>query len=269
MMKFSKKMLIIGFALSMFALSACSKPTEETELVDTWADMEAKGEIVMGLDDTFAPMGFRDASGNLVGFDVELAEEVSARIGIPFKFQAIDWSLKEAELNAGNIDVIWNGYTITPERQEKVAFTEAYLENSQIIVTLSDSPVNSKADLAGGSVALQKESSALDAVEAEPDFVAALGEELVQFDTNNEAFMDLEAKRVDAIVVDEVLARYYMKQRGEEKYKVLEDNFGDELYGIGVRKGDVTLLEKIDTAMRDMKSDGSYDAIYAKWFSEN
>lgn len=270
-MKLSKKLLIIGLSVSALALSACSQQSSNggEELVDTWADMEAKGEIVMGLDDTFAPMGFRDGSGNLVGFDVELAQEVSARIGVPITFQAIDWSLKETELNAGNIDLIWNGYTITPARQEQVAFTEPYLENSQIIVTLADSAVNSKTDLAGKSVALQKESSALDAVSADTDFVDALGEELVQFDTNNEAFMDLEAKRVDAIVVDEVLARYYMKQRGEEKYKVLEDNFGDELYGIGVRKGDVTLLEKVDTAMKDMKSDGTYDAIYAKWFSEN
>ena len=120
-----------------------------------------------------------------------------------------------------------------------------------------------------GSVAVQKESSAYEAVMAESDFVDSLGEDLVQFDTNNEAFMDLEAKRVDAIVVDEVLARYYMKLRGEEQYKVLEDNFGDELYGIGIRKGDVTLLEKVNKAMDDMKADGSYDSIYAKWFSEN
>lgn len=268
-MKRSKKLLIVGLSIFALALSACSKSSDEAELVDTWDDMEAKGEIVMGMDDTFAPMGFRDASGNLVGFDVELADEVSKRIGVPITFQAIDWSLKETELEAGNIDLIWNGYTITPTREEKVAFTEPYLENSQIIVTLVDSPVNSKADLADRTVAVQKDSSAYEAVMGDPDFVATLADELIQFDTNNEAFMDLEAKRVDAIVVDEVLARYYMKLRGPEQYKVLEDNFGDELYGIGVRKGDVTLLEKVNTAMNELKADGTYDTIKAKWFSEN
>lgn len=269
-MKLSKKLLITGFSIAALALSGCSKTkTADEGLVDTWPDIESKGEVVMGLDDTFAPMGFRDASGNLVGFDVDLATEVANRIGIAIKFQPIDWSLKETELQSGNIDLIWNGYTITPAREEKVAFTEPYLENSQIIVTLADSPINSKADLEGKSVAVQKESSAYEAVMADTAFVDALGQDLIQFDTNNEAFMDLEAKRVDAIVVDEVLARYYMKLRGEEQYKVLEDNFGDELYGIGIRKGDVTLLEKVNKAMADMKADGTYDTIKNKWFSHN
>jgi len=164
-------------------------------------------ELVMGLDDTFAPMGFRDEKGNLVGFDVDLANEVAERIGVTMKFQPIDWSMKETELNGGNIDLIWNGYTITAERQEKVAFTKPYLENSQIIVTMADSDIVTKADLAGKNVTVQAESSALDAINAEPDVAASFGE-LVEFATNNEAFSDLESGRSDALVVDEVNARY-------------------------------------------------------------
>lgn len=225
-------------------------------------------EIVMGLDDTFAPMGFRDESGNLVGFDVDLATEVAKRIGVTIKFQPIDWSMKETELNAGNIDLIWNGYTITPARQEQVAFTKPYLENSQIIVTLADSDIMTKADLAGRNVTVQAESSALDAINAEPEVAATFGA-LVEFSTNNEAFNDLESRRSEALVVDEVNARYYMKQLGEEKYKVLEENFGDEEYGIGLRKDDTELLKKINDAMDEMKNDGTYNDIYAKWFSEN
>ncbi|NLK65605.1 MAG: amino acid ABC transporter substrate-binding protein [Tissierellia bacterium] len=244
--------------LILIALMAagCAKEQAETE------------ELIMGLDDTFAPMGFRDEDGNLVGFDVDLADEVSKRIGVTIKFQPIDWSMKETELNAGNIDLIWNGYTITPERQEKVAFTKPYLENSQIIVTLADSDINTKADLAGKNVTVQAESSALDAINSEPE-VAASFASLVEFSTNNEAFSDLESGRSDALVVDEVNARYYMKQVGEEKYKVLEEDFGDEEYGIGLRKEDTELLKKINDAMDEMKKDGTYDAIYAKWFAEN
>jgi len=229
---------------------------------------EDKTELVLGLDDTFAPMGFRDEKGELVGFDIDLANEVTARIGVTLKFQPIDWSMKETELNAGNIDFIWNGYSITDERKEKVAFSKPYLENSQIIVTLADSPVNTKADLAGLSVAIQAESSALDAVKAEPDFVKSV-KELVEFSTNNEAFNDLEAGRSATLVVDEVLARYYMNQKGEEKYKVLEEDFGAEEYGVGLRKDDTELLKKLDAALDEMKSDGTYDKIYSKWFSEN
>lgn len=225
-------------------------------------------ELIMGLDDTFAPMGFRDEKGELVGFDVDLANEVAERIGVTIKFQPIDWSMKETELNAGNIDLIWNGYTITAERQEKVAFTKPYLENSQIIVTLADSDINTKVDLAGKNVAVQAESSALDAINSEPEVAESFGE-LVEFSTNNEAFSDLESGRTDALVVDEVNARYFMKQVGEEKYKVLDEDFGDEEYGIGLRKDDTELLKKINDAMDEMKKDGTYDAVYAKWFSEN
>jgi len=225
-------------------------------------------ELIMGLDDTFAPMGFRDEKGELVGFDVDLANEVAERIGVTIKFQPIDWSMKETELNAGNIDLIWNGYTITAERQEKVAFTKPYLKNSQIIVTLADSDINTKVDLAGKNVAVQAESSALDAINSEPEVAESFGE-LVEFSTNNEAFSDLESGRTDALVVDEVNARYFMKQVGEEKYKVLDEDFGDEEYGIGLRKEDTELLKKINDAMDEMKKDGTYDAIYAKWFSEN
>ena len=225
-------------------------------------------EIIMGLDDTFAPMGFRDEKGDLVGFDVDLANEVAKRIGVTIKFQPIDWSMKETELNAGNIDLIWNGYSITPLRQEQVAFTKPYLENSQIIVTLADSDIMTKADLAGKNVTAQAESSALDAINAEPDVAASFGS-LVEFSSNNEAFSDLESGRSDALVVDEVNARYYMKQLGEEKYKVLEEDFGDEEYGIGVRKNDTELLKKINDAIDEMKSDGAYNTIYGKWFAEN
>ena len=270
MKKIKRFMAVAAAALTMMTgLTACTG-SDDSASADTWADLEAQGYFTMGLDDTFAPMGFRDANGELTGFDVELAQEVATRIGLEVKMQPIDWSMKETELNAGNIDVIWNGYTITDARKEKVNFTTPYLNNKQIIVTLSDSPVNTKADLAGLSVAVQKESSAYDAVTADAEFTAALnGSEPVQFDTNNEAFMDLEAGRTDAIVVDEVLARYYMKLRGAENYKVLEDNFGEEEYGIGVRKSDAVLIEKINAALEEMKTDGTYDEIKDRWFSEN
>ena len=113
---------------------------------------------------------------------------------------------EETELNSGNIDLIWNAYTITPERKEKVAFTKPYLDNSQVIVTLADSDIKTKEDLVGKKVAAQTGSSAVDAMNTEPELVAAFdGGEPVLFDTNNEAFMDLEVKRSDALVADEVL----------------------------------------------------------------
>lgn len=264
-----RKTIIVVFTLilAIFSFTGCTKKEETKE--DSYSKLEEKRLVVVGLDDTFAPMGFRNEKGEIVGFDVDLAKEVFKRIGFEVKFQPIDWSMKEAELSSGNIDLIWNGYSITEERKEKVAFSQAYLENKQIIITLVDSTINSKEDLKNKKVAVQNGSSALDAVNKETDLVQSFdGGEPVLFDTNNEAFMDLEAGRVDAVVGDEVLARYYMKQRGTDKYKVLQDDFGKEEYGIGMRKSDEKLVQAVNNALNDMKKDGTYDKIYKKWFGE-
>ncbi|NLJ77868.1 MAG: amino acid ABC transporter substrate-binding protein [Tissierellia bacterium] len=231
---------------------------------ETAADQE---EIIMGLDNTFAPMGFENDKGELVGFDVDLAEEVFKRTDFELKLQPIDWTMKETELNSGNIDLIWNGYSITEERKEKVAFTQPYLENRQVVVTLLDAEIETKADLAGKKVAVQSQSSALEAVENEPEVMATFdGGQPVLFDTYQEAMMDLEAGRVDAVVGDEVLVRYYIKQKDSEFYKVIGEDFGEEEYGIGVRKEDEELLDLLNSILDEMREDGTYDRIYNTWF---
>ncbi|NLK90735.1 MAG: amino acid ABC transporter substrate-binding protein [Clostridiales bacterium] len=236
----------------------------------TLDEIKERGYIIMGLDDTFAPMGFRDKQNNLVGFDVDLAKEVFKRAEIELKLQPIDWSMKETELNTGKIDVIWNGYTITPGRKEQVDFTKPYLTNKQIIVTMAGSGVDKREDLAGKKVAIQSESSAIDAVEAYPDVVKTFdGGKPVLFATNDKALMDLEVGRSDAVVGDEVYVRYYIKQKGKEKYKIAKEDFGDEEYGIGFRKTNGDLLKLIDDVLDKMREDGSYDEIYNKWFSDN
>ena len=219
-----KKLIVILLGLAI--LSGCGQ-----KKTDSFETMKEKGEIVVGLDDTFVPMGFRNNKGEIVGFDVDLAKEIFSRIGITPKFQAIDWSLKETELNNGNIDVIFNGYTITDARKEKVNFSDPYLDNRQIIITLATSDINTKADLAGKVVSVQKESSAYDAVTSDGDIVANLKEgQLITFDSNLELFLDLEAGRSDAIVLDEVLAKYVLLTKNADEYRILEDNFGNESY---------------------------------------
>lgn len=230
----------------------------------------SKEKLVLGFDDTFVPMGFKDDKGEVVGFDIELAKEVSKKIGKEITFQPIDWSMKESELNSGKIDMIWNGYTITEERKEKVNFTRPYLDNRQVIITLADSKINAKADLKDAKVGAQNQSSAVDAINKEADLVKTFKDgKIYTFETNNDALMDLEAGRIDAVVADEILARYYIAKKGVDKYKVLKDDFGSEAYGVGVRKDDKELLEKINKAFDDMKQDGTAKAISEKWFGED
>lgn len=260
--------LITVLVVVILTLAACGK-SQASSSIDL-DQINKRGYIIMGLDDTFAPMGFRNNAGELVGFDVDLAREVFKRTNIEVRFQPIEWAMKETELNTGNIDLIWNGYSITEERKEKVIFTKPYLENKQIIVTLSDSEIENKEDLKNKKVAVQNGSSAMDAVMRESDLVEEFeGGEPLLFDTNNEAFMDLEAGRSDAVVADEVLARYYVKQKGGENYRILTEDFGKEEYGIGIRNTNKDILKLLDDIIDEMRSDGSYDKIYSKWFSEN
>ena len=162
-----------------------------------------KGEIILGLDVGFKPMGFYDDAGNIVGFDIDLAKEVASRLGVALKLQPIDWNSKEMELSAGNIDMIWNGMSITPERAENMNISKPYLNNRMVIIAAADSGIAAKADLSGKKVAVQAGSSALDCINAEPDVAATFT--ISEYPDNPTAFLDLKAGRVDALVVDEVV----------------------------------------------------------------
>lgn len=227
----------------------------------------APSKIVIGLDDNFPPMGFRDSKSNeLVGFDIDLAREAGKRLGVEVEFKPIDWSAKEAELGGKRVDVLWNGLTITEKRKEQIAFTSPYLENRQIIIVTAKSPIKTKTDLAGKVVGVQEGSSAVEAIEKD---TAAKGlKELRKFGDNVAALMDVSTGRLDALVVDEVVGRYYTAKKPDE-YVVLEEHFGTEEYGVGVRKDDTVLLGKLEKALDDMKKDGAADRISTQWFGKN
>ncbi len=249
---------------------ATETPVETPAEAPSEASTLDKSTLIVGLDDTFAPMGFRDTNGELTGFDVEVAKAVGEKLGKEITFQPIDWSMKETELGAGNIDFIWNGYTITPERREKVSFSKPYLKNTQAIVTLADSPIATKADLAGKKVGAQNESSAIDAMEADAAVYASFESgEAYTYEDNNQALMDLEAGRIDAVVADEILLRYYLSLKGADKYKVLDEDFGDEEYGVGMRKGDQKMVDAFNKAYDELKADGTLAKISEKWFASD
>jgi len=169
--------------------------------------IKTKGKIILGLDENFPPMGFRDDKGEIVGFDIDLATEVAKRLGVSLELQPINWDAKELELETGKIDLIWNGMTITPERIEAMFFTKAYIANRQVVVVPEGSSIKTKADLKGKVVGLQKGSSSLDALNGEPEIASSV-KEISEYDDNVAAYMDLKAGRIDAFIVDEVAGRY-------------------------------------------------------------
>lgn len=227
-------------------------------------------EVIIGFDNTYFPMGFMDEKGDTVGFDIDLAKETFKKLGMDVKFQSIDWSMKETELSTGNIDIIWNGYTLTEERKQKVSYTDPYMKNKQLIITLNNSEIKIKSDLYGKTIGTQQGSSGLEAIEKEKDLVENLkGKKPVLYDTFDKVFRDLEAGRIDAMVVDETLARYYISQKGEKKYSILEDSFGEESYVVAFRKDDIELRDKVNNTITELKEDKIFDEIYSKWFGSN
>ncbi len=223
--------------------------------------------LVMGLDDSFPPMGYRDDNEEIVGFDVDVAYAVAEKMGMELKLQPIDWNAKEQELNTGNIDCIWNGFTKTPEREENMTLSMPYMKNTQVVVVLADSDINTIADLAGKVVDVQSGSSAELAIDTIPEVKASF-KELVAISDNVKAMMDLGIEGADAVVMDEVVARYYMA-KSEGKYRLLDEKLADEEYVIGFKKGNDKLKDEVELALRALKEEGKIAEIAEKWFGSD
>ncbi|NRG43854.1 amino acid ABC transporter substrate-binding protein [Bacillus sp. CRN 9] len=249
--------LISVFILSL--LAACSS----TSAGESESDQKT---IVIGIDDKFAPMGFRDESNEIVGFDIDLAKAVIEKMDATPKFQPIDWKTKESELSSGRIDLIWNGYTITDERKEKVLFTKPYLSNAQVAVTKADSELTELHDLEGKVVGLQSLSSAADALNAND--ISKNVKEITEFSDNVLALSDLKSGRLDAVIIDEVVIDYYMTKE-KDTFKILDESLAPEEYGIGVKKGNEQLLNELQSALDALIEDGTAGEISKKWFGED
>lgn len=262
-------LLVFVLMMSIFAVG-CGGSAGETPSGDadtSLTDLQAKGTMVVGVDDQFPPMGFVGEDGEITGFDIELAKLVAEKLGVEAEIQPIDWSAKEMELNSGNIDVIWNGYTITADRIKQVEFTKPYLQNEQVLVVAKDSPYQVKADLEGKTVGAQVESAGLEALRADTEFSDTFAD-LPEYDDYMAALLDVGSTRLDAIAMDRVVIAYIMSQQ-PDKFRVLDESLEDEYYGIGCAKGAVALREAIDQAMDELYEDGSIDALSTKWFGEN
>ncbi|KUJ95007.1 MAG: Amino acid ABC transporter, periplasmic amino acid-binding protein [Desulfonauticus sp. 38_4375] len=232
---------------------------------NSWERVKSKGELVIGLDDAFPPMGFRQADGTLTGFDIEAAEEVGKRLGIKIKWQPTAWDGVIHSLYAKKFDCIWNGMTITKERAQQVNFTRPYIMDGQVVVVrLNEKNIKSFNDLKGKVIGVQKGSSALEAVKKLP----VQPKKVREYDNNPKAFLDLDAGRLDAMVVDNVSGRYYISVR-PGKYRILPGFITKEPFGVAFRKEDKKLLEVIQKEIDKMVADGTMAKISKKWFGED
>ena len=258
--------LVMGFSTLLGGCSSSDSSSSSND--DSLQYVMDKGELIVGLDDSFPPMGYRDKDNKIVGFDVDLAKETCKRMGIKAKFQPVSWESKEQELSSKNIDCIWNGFGITPEREKVLTFTESYMSNPQIFVVLADSGIKTEADLKGKVVAAQSGSTAYATIDKDTNLKDSF-KEFIGVEDNVKALMDLEVGGSDAVAMDTVVARYYMT-KDPGKYSIIEDTtILDEEMGVGFRKGDNTLCKKVEDTLKEMQKDGTLAKISKKWFGED
>lgn len=258
-----KKKLFSLLLVSLMLVGAMAHHAFAEESDTSLADLQSRGEFVLGLDASFPPMGFADDNGNIIGYDIDLASAVCEKLGVTLRCQPIDWDAKQMELDSGAIDCIWNGMSVTPEREESMRLSLPYLKNNQVLVVLVGSEYTSTADLAGKILGLQAGSSAEDALDDAADFKASLGA-VMPYENNAMALLDLENGGVDAVLVDLVVAEYYAALN--DQFQILEETLAGEEYAVGFRKTDNALADAVNAALLEMAEDGTIEALDQKWF---
>lgn len=261
-----KIILIFSLLLVLVGLTGCESITKRANTQDTWDEIARKKQIVVGLDDSFVPMGFSKKNGQLAGYDIDLAREVFKLYGIKVNFQTIDWSMNATELRNGTIDLIWNGYSITKQRKEKVAFSRPYLRNGQVLVVRKDGSIHDFAQMKNKILGMQTGSTAEQWYESKQKILKA--KSTVLYDQIPNSFLDLNAGRIQGILLDEVYADYYIAHMAKSSdYRVIENkDVPADLFAVGMRKGDKTLRKKINAGLLELQKDGKLEQLNEKWF---
>ena len=272
-----KKWLALFLAVAMMAtlLVGCNNTAGNASGEDnSWEEVESSGKQVLGMDTAFPPMGYRDEqTGELVGFDLDVATEVCARLGLELVKQPINWKNQVNEINNDNVDCLWNGMSKTEGREQTLNLSIPYMKNNQIILVKIDAPYQNLTDLAGKNLGVQAGSSAEEALNASTEFKNSLGD-IINLDDYSKAILEMKNGTIDAIAIDEVVARYYLTKE-PDTYRILTKEDGSveslavEDYVIGFKIGDNALKTKIEDTLKDMAKDGKLAEISTKWFGED
>lgn len=273
-----KKWLALFLSVAMMAtvLVGCNNSAGNASGGEdnSWTEVEKSGKLILGMDTAFPPMGYRDEqSGELVGFDLDVATEVCARLGLELVKQPINWKNQVNEINNDNVDCLWNGMSKTEGREQTLNLSIPYMKNNQIILVKQDAPYQNMADLAGKNLGVQAGSSAEEALNASTEFKNSLGD-IINLDDYSKAIMEMKNGTIDAIAIDEVVARYYLTKE-PNTYRILTKEDGSveslavEDYVIGFKIGDDALKTKIEDTLKDMAKDGKLAEISTKWFGED
>lgn len=258
-------LLLAGISLSLLSCSKKSSgPVSASNAVEA---LKARGELILGFDDSFPPLTLRDENNEVIGFDIDLASEVAKRLGVTLKTKPIDWDVKYKDLENGTIDCIWCAFTITEERKRDNSLTFPYLNNEQIVLVRKGGAVKTFEDLQGRVIGYRSSTSSENAINGNPTFKNMLGD-MITYKTNNALLADLKVGLLDAVVIDSVAAHYYIAQTGEP-LEILPQSLAVEEYAVCFRKSEPELRDEVEKILLQMGADGTAAAISAKWFGKD
>ena len=266
-------LILIGM---LIVLSGCTNHngsnTKKSESQMQWNAIKKRGTVVVGLDDSFVPMGFQQRNGTISGYDVDLAKAVFKQYNIKVDFQSIDWSMNVTELRNGTIDLIWNGFSINDQRKKVLTFSEPYLQNKQVLVTKTASHINRLKQMNKKTLGLQSGSAgALDFDKYPKELKNQVkNKDAIQYDSFTNAFLDLNAGRIQGLLIDSVYANYYIEHQADKSsYKVIDTSYPMEYYGVGIKKGNSVLEQKVNQGLNNLAENGELAKINHKWFGNS
>ena len=249
--------IILSLLLMLFTLTGCSLDS---------ANIMNREKIVIGFDESFAPMGFRNDKGEVVGFDIDLAKEAARRLGVKAEFKPIDWTKKKEEITSGNVDMLWNGCDITPERKEYMIFSKPYMDSRQVLIVKkgNDQGIYSEYDLKDKIVGMQAGTSS--EIYIDKDIKNSFAEFKI-CNSLQEGFAALDREEFDVFITDEIAGRYEITQN-PNRFEVIEANVSPITeFGIGFAKDNTELRDKIQVVFDEMIQDGTAKKISKKWFN--
>ncbi len=251
-------LVTLGAALAVGGSALGASAADQSLL----AQIKQRGTLRIAMEGTFPPFDYQDASGKMVGFEVDLADALTKRLGVKPEFMPTKWDGILAGLDAGRYDVIMNQVTMTPERLQKYDFSQPYTISGQQLIVRKDeqAKITKPADLAGKSVGV-----GLGTV-----YETWLHKNVPQanvktYDDDPTKYQDLRVGRTDAVVADRLVSGYLIKQSGGGIVAAGEP-FAKESQGIAVRKGNPDLVAALNKALDDLHRDGTFKQISDKWF---
>lgn len=263
----SKWLYLIAAAVAAvlaFSLVGCSS-SSSSSTESSGSTSTASTKLIVGLDNSYPPYGFIGTDGELTGFDIDLAKAVAEKNGWELELQAIDWDTKDALIQSGSINCIWNGFTIQG-REDDYAWSDAYMRNAQVVVVKNGSSISSLADLAGKTVITQQGSSTEELFLGDQKELADTFGELKYIADFNNAFLQLDSGQVDAVACDLAVAQYNLAQSAD-KYIQLSEELSSETYGIAFKKGSdgEQMAKTVTETLTQLYKDGEVKTIADKY----